>query len=99
MGKKRLSISVQITLEASPRAQLMTLVWVGYQLLMVICYILDFVFLVSVFGAAVMLMIVSICVAEASNGLILHCDVECYVHVNKQALQHNTIFSIFVKQY
>lgn len=65
----------------------MTLVWVGYQLLMVICYILDFVFLVSVFGAAVMLMIVSICVAEASNGLILHCAVECYVHVDRQALQ------------
>lgn len=66
---------------------------------MVICYILDFVFLISVFGAAAMLMIVSICVAEASNGLILHCDVECYVHVNKQVLKYSTIFSIFVKQY
>lgn len=62
---------------------------------MVICYILDFVFLVSMFGAAVMLMIVSICAAE---GLIVHCDVECYVHVNKQVLKYNT-FSIFVKQY
>lgn len=65
---------------------------------MVICYILDFVFLISMFGAAVMLMIVSICAAEASNGLIVHCDVECYVHVKKQVLKYNN-FSIFVTQY